>query len=58
MISSVEYIFPSQAAEWLLSNIRNRPVSQRTVERIAEEIRGGGWVVNGDAIRFGSDGTL
>ena len=58
MISSVEYIFPSQAAEWLLSNTRNRPVSQRTVERIAEEIRGGGWVVNGDAIRFGSDGTL
>jgi hypothetical protein len=58
MISTTEFVTPTLAAQWLRANTRNRPLSARVVERIAEEIRGGGWVVNGDAIRFGADGTL
>jgi hypothetical protein len=58
MISTTEYVSPKLASEWLQANTRNRPISMRVVERIAREIQEGGWVCNGDAIRFGFDGTL
>lgn len=56
--SSIEVITPNTAREWLALNVRNRTVNQGQVSRIAREIEAGRWILNGDPIRFGADGTL
>ena len=54
-----ETITPKRAKELLEQNVRNRPLRSRTlVERIAADIRGGRWQLNGDTIRLSSDGIL
>lgn len=46
---------PSEAAKWLEANALNRPVRERHVKFLAEEIRSGNWQLNGQAIII-SDG--
>lgn len=55
---TTEAVTPFMAETWLKQNVRNRPVNETRVATIAEDILAGRWVVNGDAIRFGADGTL
>lgn len=54
----IMWISPDIASEMLKRNIRNRPVKRQQVIDLAEEMRSGRWKMNGDAIRFGVDGTL
>lgn len=55
---TTETVTPLMAETWLKQNVRNRSANQTRVATIAEDILAGRWVVNGDAIRFGADGTL
>lgn len=55
---TTETVTPFMAETWLKQNVRNRSANQTRVETIAADIIAGRWVVNGDAIRFGADGTL
>jgi hypothetical protein len=43
-------ITPEWAAELLQRNTRNRPINMKHVDRLAKEILGGRWKVNGDTI--------
>lgn len=51
-------ITPQQAEEWLNSNTHNRPLRNRQVEELAGAIQRGEFVLNGDMIRFDTNGTL
>ncbi len=50
-------ITPSLAHDWLQKNTRNRPLSQRHVDMLADEMKHGRWKFNGDTICF-AGGTL
>lgn len=56
--SSLEVVTPQVAAEWLLHNNSNRRLDERRVKVYEKVIREGLWKVNGDAIRFDSEGNL
>lgn len=49
-------VTPEQATEWLELNVNNRPIREQYVKQLAGAMARGEWVVNGDAIRFSSDG--
>jgi hypothetical protein len=51
-------ITPDVAEEWLRSNQGNRNVRERWIAQIASAMQEGRWVVNGDTIKFASDGRL
>lgn len=52
-------ITPQQAALWLeAANIHNRPLKMGRCQILADAIRRGEWVLNGDAIRFCTSGQL
>lgn len=51
-------ITPDLADEWLSHNTHNRQLRNRTVNQLADAIKRGEWIMNGDAIRFAADGTL
>ena len=51
-------VTPHLASKWLQKNSCNRPLSQNTVYRYADAILSGEWKLNGDTIRFDSNGTL
>lgn len=57
-IATWEEITPELALEMLSHNHNNRPVIQKWVARLAEEIASGHWQVTGDAIRFDTAGRL
>lgn len=57
--SKVEEITPQQAALWLeATNLHNRPMKYDRAVALAAAITRGEWVLNGDAIRFCTDGKL
>jgi hypothetical protein len=56
--STVEWVTPLMAAEWLKSNTRNRVMVKSRVEGLAKEIKAGAWRVTHQGIAFGKDGTL
>jgi hypothetical protein len=58
METVVERITPDIATKYLEANVHNRPVHQRHVEFLAEEIKQGRWKMNGSSIVFNGDGTL
>jgi len=58
MQSEVETISPLLAAQMLENNKHNRPLDKRRSMSLANAIKRGEWVVNGDAIRFATDGQL
>lgn len=49
-------VTPEQAAIWLELNTNNRPIRELYVKQLAGAMARGEWVVNGDVIRFSSDG--
>lgn len=56
---TLETVAPQDAKTMLLSNTKNRPLRSKTlVARIANDIKQGRWQLNGDTIRFSSDGVL
>lgn len=56
--SEVELIDPARAAEYLLANCANRPLSPTTVERYAQQMKRGLWRLNGEGIIFDRDGNM
>lgn len=51
-------ITPDLALEWLSRNTHNRSLREVRAQHLADAIRRGEWMLNGDAIRFAEDGTL
>lgn len=45
-------VSPKQAAEWLKTNTRNRPITQRRVVDYAEQMKAGKWKLTGESIKF------
>lgn len=58
LVASVVVIDPATAAKWLLSNTRNRPLSEPYVTKLAAEMAEGRWRTNGETIVFDADGVL
>lgn len=54
----IETITPEMAERYLDRNTHNRPIRQRRVDDLVAAIQRGEWRMNGDAIRFGTDGSL
>lgn len=53
-----QIVTPAMATEWLEQNTENRPISTLHVMMLAEQIRSGQWVLNGETIKFSDAGTL
>lgn len=51
-------VTPEIAREWLDSNIHNRPVRETTIRRYVEAMKAGQWELNGETIKFSSQGVL
>lgn len=51
-------VTPAQAATWLRKTVANRPVSQATVAKYADDMRLGRWKYTGDTIKFDDAGNL
>lgn len=51
-------VTPDMAREWLGFNTHNRNVRGRTVAAYAADMKNGDWQLNGEAIKFASDGSL
>jgi hypothetical protein len=59
MFTKTSIIDPKTAQEWLdTKNVANRPLSKRTVDKYAQEMKAGRWKLNGEAIIFGTSGNL
>jgi len=59
MYSKFTTVSPAEATLWLdTKNAHNRPISQSTVDRYAQEIKAGRWVHNGSAIVFSDTGQM
>lgn len=56
-VKTVE-ITPDQASEWLGGNVRNRPISQKVVDKYAADMAAGLWRDNNTAIAFDVQSTL
>lgn len=54
----IKVISPEMAQQLLSNNEANRNIKPRQVDRMARDILGDRWQVNGDAIRIATDGTL
>lgn len=54
----IQTITPDKATRWLQGDGRNRKLDVRRVRFYAEEMKGGRWVLNNDAITFNGDGSL
>lgn len=55
---NVETITPLQAARWLETMGTNRKISKTTVARYARAIGAGEWLLNGEALKFDTNGQL
>lgn len=59
MYTSIKTITPTEAIEWLdTKNFSNRPISEFTVKRYAQEMKAGRWKLNGESVIFGVSGRL
>lgn len=59
MFSKFTSVTPAEATIWLdTKNAHNRPLSQSTIERYAQEMKAGRWVHNGSSIVFSKSGNL
>jgi len=56
--SQIEIITPATAKAILLANGRNRPLSERTVQRYTDDIRNNRWKQNGATIVIATNGDL
>ena len=55
---SVEYITPEKAAHWLTFNKKNRPLRRGHLADLVHQMQIGAWEINGDTIRFDSEGNM
>lgn len=55
---ALERITPDVAEEYLGKNLRNRSMDRSVVEKFADEMDAGHWVLNGETIVFDTDGNL
>lgn len=55
METAVETITPEKAVKYLEMNVHNRPIHQKHVEFLVEEISSGRWKMNGSSIVFNGD---
>lgn len=53
-----ETITPEIATEWLKKNKKNRPMQASRTEGLANDMKSGNWILNGEAVKFGEDGNL
>jgi hypothetical protein len=51
-------VTPAMAKEWLKKNVSNRALSQKTVNKYAEDIKNNRWTLNGETIQFNVKGEL
>jgi hypothetical protein len=51
-------VTPATAKEWLARNTHNRPIRDSKVADYARDMAAGNWALNGEAIKFGTDGVL
>lgn len=56
--SAFESITPKMAEDWLKTMVNNRPPSDSLVYELATSIQDGRWVLNGETIKFNSEGHL
>lgn len=52
------HITPTQAAEWLKRNTRNRPICLPDVDRYRRDLERGNWITTHQGVAFALDGTL
>ena len=55
---TLEYITPGLAKEYLKRNNNNRPQSSNWAHKLKERILNGEWGINGETIKFDTDGNL
>lgn len=55
---SLVSVTPQQATIWLQQNSNNRPIRRFHVQQLVGAIKRNEWRVNGETIKFASDGTL
>lgn len=58
MQTEIMKITSAMAQEWLKRNTRNRPLSDRRVKEYARDMQAGVWLLNGEAIKLATDGTI
>ncbi len=59
MYNKIMTITPHEAKEWLdTKNSKNRPISENSVAKYAQEMKEGRWKLNGQAIIFNKSGQL
>lgn len=58
LTTSIEVITPAKAEDYLRKNVFNRKLNQNIVNLYANEMKEGRWNLNGDAIRFDTNGCL
>jgi hypothetical protein len=51
-------VTPALAREWLRNNTHNRKLRDRAVADYARDMTAGHWTLNGEAIKFATDGTV
>ena len=51
-------VTPALAEKWLRQNTHNRNLREKVVISYARDMEAGRWAENGEAIKFGADGTL
>ncbi|HEY9368355.1 hypothetical protein [Streptomyces sp.] len=51
-------VTPDLAEKWLDQNTHNRNLREKAVMAYARDMEAGNWAENGEAIKFGKDGTL
>ena len=56
--TGVELITPEIAREYLKANTANRPMSNAHIERIAQQMAKGQFILNGESIIFSDEGVL
>jgi hypothetical protein len=56
--TEITTVTPQIADAWMSQNKGNRKISRDTVKAYARDMASAKWLLNGDAIRFDTDGTL
>jgi hypothetical protein len=51
-------VTPDLARAWLRANVHNRKIRDRAVAEYARDMAAGHWNLNGEAIKFATDGTV
>lgn len=56
--TDVVHVTPVMAKEWLNRNTHNRPMRAQKVAEFARDIQAGNWAMNGETIKFDTNGVL